>query len=283
MFNIVHILFFVIVLIGAFVATPIVTEPMIYVQGAFDAIDALPEGSKVFWCMLATEEFDMFSYYCEKMTIPPVIKHLIEKKVKLVTYGGLGPLVNMHDKLMALGVGYDDISEFPGYGTTLVDLGILPGGPGTAQISALSKGFDTLTKEDMFGTPLDEIPLMQEFQSARDADMIIGINWLTGEWRAYTDPATTKYVIMYPAATNILQSSYVVPAGLVDGAIAGLKQAGQYEQLTGYVLGAADLMLAETLVSVFIVAGMILGNALWLYNRYVKGETEEPQLPQEEV
>lgn len=272
--NVLHILFLVTIMISvAALSLPIATTPLPYVKGAFDAINQLAPGSKVFWCVLGTESYDPFSYYTELYSYSPMIRHLLSKNIKLITYGGQGPLVNQHDKIMAYGVGYNDMKDYPGYGTQLVDLGILPGaGMSVPLLIALCTNFNTIVKVDMYNTPLEQIPLLKEFKSARDADMIIGINMYTTQFRAYTDPTKTKYVLVFPAAPNILKEGPTawVP-GLVSGFVAGLKQGGQYEILSGQSLGASNLLPTESLLGVFVVGGIIVTNGYDLINRYVRG------------
>jgi hypothetical protein len=268
-FNVLYLVFAVAILAGVVMAVPIETRPMPYVEGMFNAIDALPEGSKVFWPVTGWP----YSFYTAKLTSGQIIKHVLAKNLKLVVHGGQGPLVNMHDKIMALGTGYDDISDHPGYGTQFIDLGVLPG-RGDAQILSLIEGFDQLTQVDMFGTPLEDLPLYQEFQSCKDAVAIFALGRRLGIWRSQLPDAI--YVGVTSSSTGIIYgTNELYVTGLIEGFVAGIKQGGQYEQLSGHTVGAKTLLFAEMIVGAFIVGGMIIGNGYWLYNKYVRGKEEE--------
>jgi hypothetical protein len=268
-FNLLYLVFAVAILASVVMALPIETRPMPYVEGMFEAIDALPEGSKVFWAVTGWP----YSFYTAKLTSGQIIKHVLAKDLKLMTYGGQGPLVNMHDKIIALGTGYDSIADHPDYGTKIVDLGVLPG-RGTALILSLIEGFDQLTLVDMFGTPLEDLPLYQEFKSAGDADCIFAVGARLGTWRSQLPDKV--YVGVTSSSTGIIYgTNELYVTGLIEGFVAGIKQGGQYEQLSGQTVGAQTLLFAEMVVGAFIVGGMIIGNGWWLINKYVRGKEED--------
>ena len=260
-FNLLYIAFAISVLLGVALSVNIETRPMPYVQGLYDTIDALPENSTILWPVTGWP----YSFYTAKMSSAPVLQHLLSKGIRLITYGGQGALTNMHDKIMALGVGYDRIGDHPGYGTQIVDLGIIPG-RGATFFTKQVEGWDTLTQLDMYGTPLSELPLTAEIPSAKECDMIFISGGYVGLWRGNVPDA--KLGMVTSSSTGIVYSTnelYVT--GLIDGFVAGIKQGGQYEQLAGTNVGAQSLLLAELVVGIFLVGGMIIANVLWFVQR----------------
>jgi len=267
-YNLLYLAFVAVILVGDFIAIPIQTRPMPYVQDAFDAIDALPEGSYIWYDVTGWP----YSYYTALYSNVPVIKHIIAKNLKMVGWGGFGPMVTMHDKIMAKGFGLSSVKDWPKYGTYLVDLGIPPGfGVGSrlgiVPLMALANKWTDLVQVDMFGTPLSELPLTKEFFQGKQAAIVFTNNMA---FRSFM-PATTKYVAIYSSSTGVVydtvNSWY---AGLLTGFLAGIKQGGQYELLTGIPGDSSRLLLAETFAGAFIIAGMIVGNVLFLVNRFAR-------------
>ncbi len=265
-YNLLYIAFVAVILVGDFIAIPIQTRPMPYVLDAYNAINALPEGSFIWYDVTGWP----YSYYTALYSNVPVLKHIIQKNLKLVGWGGLGPMITMHDKIMAKAYGVASVKEWPKYGTYLVDLGIPPGlgvggRLGIVPLMALANKWTDLIQVDMFGTPLGDLPLTKEFFQGKQAKIVFTNNMA---FRSFM-PAGTKYVSIYSSSTGVVydtvNSWY---AGLLTGFLAGIKQGGQYEILTGIPGDSSRLLLAETLAGGFIIAGMIVGNVLFLVNRF---------------
>ena len=265
-YNLLYIAFVAVILVGDFIAMPIQTRPMPYVLDAYKVINSLPEGSFIWYDVTGWP----YSYYTALYSNVPVIKHIIAKNLKLVGWGGMGPSVTMHDKIMSKAFGVTSVKDWPKYGTYLVDLGIPPGfGVGSrlgiVPLMALANKWTDLVTMDMFGTPLSELPLTKEFFQGKQAKIVFTNNMAFMSFM----PAGTKYVAIYSSSTGVVydtvNSWY---AGLLHGFLAGIKQGGQYEILTGIPGDASKLLLAETFAGFFIIAGMIVGNAMYLINRF---------------
>ena len=277
-YNLLYIAFVAVILVGNIIAIPIQTRPMPYVKDMYNIINSLPEGSYIWWDVTGWP----YSYYTALYSSVPVIKHIIQKNLKHVGWGGLGPMVTMHDKIMTKGYGVISMKDYPKYGTYVVDLGIPPGlgvggRLGIVPLMSLADKWTNLIKIDMFGTPLEELPLTKEFYQGKQAAVVFTNNMA---FRTFM-PATTKFVAVYSSSTGVVydtvNSWY---AGLLGGFLAGIKQGGQYELLTGIPGDSSKLLLAETFAGAFIIAGMIIGNGMYLY-RLARRRAQVPAKVQE--
>lgn len=268
-YNFLYIAFVAVILLGDLVAMPIQTRPMPYVKDMFDLIDSLPAGSYIWWDVTGWP----YSYYTALYSSVPVIKHIIAKNLKMVGWGGFAPQVTMHDKIMSKGYGVISMKDWPGYGTYVVDLGIPPGlgvggRLGIVPMMQLADKWTNLITIDMFGTPLDQLELTKpgNFDAGKKCKVIFQNNVAT--YKSFM-PADVKYVSVYSSSTGVVYDTvnnwY---AGLLTGFLAGIKQGGQYELLTGIPGDSSKLLLSETLAGAFVLGGMIIGNVLFLINRF---------------
>ncbi len=271
--NFLYIAFVAVILLGDFLAIPIQTRPMPYVLDMFNVIDSLPEGSYVWWDVTGWP----YSYYTALYSSIPIIKHIISKDLKHVGWGGFGPQVTMHDKIMSKGYGVISMKDYPKYGTYVVDLGIPPGlgvggRLGIVPMMQLADKWTNLIQVDMFGTPLGELPLTKEFFQGKQAAVVFQAAVAT--YRTFMPPGV-RYVTVTSSSTGVVYDTvnnwY---AGLLSGFVAGIKQGGQYELLTGIPGDSSKLLLAETFAGAFIVGGMIVGNVLYLFNRFGRRKVE---------
>jgi len=274
-YNLLYIAFVAVILIGDALAIPIQTRPMPYVKDMYDLIESLPEGSYIWWDVTGWP----YSYYTALYSSVPIIKHIIQKNLKHVGWGGYGPQVTMHDKIMSKGYGVVSMKDYPKYGTYVVDLGIPPGlgvggRLGIVPMMQLADKWTNLIKVDMFGTPLDELPLTREFYAGKQAKVVF--QGAVATWRTFMPPEV-KYVTVTSSSTGVVYDTvnnwY---AGLLTGFVAGIKQGGQYELLTGIPGDSSKLLLSETLAGAFIIGGMIIGNLHYLFNRFTARKEKAP-------
>jgi hypothetical protein len=267
-YNLLYIAFVAVILLGDAISIPIPVRPMPYVKDMYDTINALPAGTYIWWDVTGWP----YSYYTALYSSVPILRHIAQKNLKFVGYGGAGPQVTMHDKILSKAFGVISMKDYPGYGTTYVDLGIPPGTAvgatlGIVPMMQLATGWKNLVVVDMFGTPLDQLELTKpgNFDAGNKAKVIFQNN--VAMYATFM-PAGTKYVTVYSSSTGVVYDTvnnwY---AGLLSGFVAGIKQGGQYELLTGIPGDSSKLLLAETFAGAFVIAGMIIGNLFYLMDR----------------
>lgn len=204
-------------------------------------------------------------------------KELGLKVVALAFWASGGPL----GEVILRDVYGSDFPDIPEYGTSVVYLGYVPG----AEVGMQTFGDSTLSAKgtDHYGTPIGDLPLMQECQSAADFDL-----W--AEWTSGTPGE--QQVIQFvqsrhggPSAVPIVVGSTAVSvpgmmpfytAGQISGIMNGLSGGGQYETMLvddyGYdLVEALPLLDSQSVAHLLIIAFVIIGNIGYAISKYGGG------------
>jgi len=175
-----------------------------------------------------------------------------------------------------------DFPNVPQYGTSIVYLGYVPGN----EVGMQTFGDNTVLAKgtDHYGTPVGDLPLMQECASAEDFDL-----W--AEWTSGTPGE--QQVIQFvqgrhggPSAVPIVVGSTAVSvpgmmpfyaAGQILGILNGLAGGGEYEQLLidAYeypLVEALPLLDSQSVGHLLIIAFVIIGNIGYAISKYGGGE-----------
>jgi hypothetical protein len=174
-----------------------------------------------------------------------------------------------------------DFPNIPEYGTEVVYLGYVPG----AEVGMQTFADNTATAKgiDHYGTSLNELPLMQECQSAADFDL-----W--AEWASGTPGE--QQVIQFvqgrhggPSEVPIVVGATAVSVpGMMPfyptqiyGILNGLAGAGEYESLLnaryGYPSTQGPSLDAQSLGHMLILLFIIIGNIGYLLTRSKGGKS----------
>jgi hypothetical protein len=249
------------------------------VQGAFDAIDALPEGSKV----LISFDYDpasagelapmstAFVHHC-------ALKHLRVYGMALWPTGS--PLTS---STFAEVLGGDPWYR---YGETYCDLGYQAGNEGVMKqmLSDVVKAFPNDTK----GTPTPRVPMMQGIQRIEDFDLLVSVSAGypgSKEWIQYavSSTLTGKKPLKFVTGTTGVQTPQVIPYYPVQmaGILGAIKGAAEYESLVNAEATKmapkvaiepkyqdAQRRMAPQLVAHVLMVGLIvLGNVIFFAGR----------------
>jgi len=125
---------------------------------------------------------------------------------------------------------------------------------------------------DYNNTPLDKIPLMDHARSYRDVGLVITLAaasypevWVPFAHERYGAPiAAGVTAVMAPDYYPYLQTGQLI------GMLGGLKGAAEYEGLTGRPGDGMKGMDAQTMVHLFVVLIIVLGNAAYFITLRVK-------------
>lgn len=189
----------------------------------FDAIEAMPEGSKV----LISFDFDPASSGEMAPMAAAFTRHCCEKKLKLylMTLWYYGPPI-MEPSLHIIKNEYPHMK----YGEDYVHLGFKAG----LQV-AIRNAMSDLKNDfhvDHFGTPITQIPMLRGIDSLRDMDLFIcpGSGFPgPQEWVQFAAaPHRVKMLIGSPGVQTPSILPYVPQQ--VIGMIGSVKQAAEYEQ-----------------------------------------------------
>ena len=198
--------------------------PAKLVQNVFDAVEELPEGSKVLLAM----DYDPASEGELGPMATAFVRHLCEKKLKIY-FIALWPLgVQMTEDIIN-----DEIkARYPDmvYGEDYVNLGYKSGAEGV--IKVIVTDLKKLYTTDQYGTGINDIPLTKNIKSIQDMDFILNVSAGypgTKEWVQY---AVTPYpkLRMAGGCTGV-QAPLLYPyiPNQLLGLLGAIKGAAEYE------------------------------------------------------
>ena len=150
----------------------------------------------------------------------------------------------------------------------MVDLGFVPGEE--QAITALAESFEKTVAKDYSGTPISELPLMNEISSAKEAKIIIQdsagglgpLGWIRQVHIPHGTPvATVVSQVMMPSAMPYYQAGQLVGVG------SGLRFAAEYETLLGEPGSGMSGLGAESFAHMYFIALIVLGNIGWLMTK----------------
>lgn len=232
---------------------PVIVRPS--TQEAWDYTENLPEGSIVVQGGEGIYGFDMESAPAQIAWI----RHCYRKGYRLVNI----PLSVESWSVNWKCVEWAGVLEEHGgtwkYGVDFVQLPYIPGRD-AAFVSLMEDVWET-AKTDSFGTPLSEIPLMQEFRTGDDIAM-----WSVPHWNIYQvvkfGTADYGFAALHCAQAgayiNTLQYAAMYPGKVF--VTNGLQGGAEYEKLEGFkAIGTASID-GYGLYSIAFVIFFILGN-----------------------
>jgi hypothetical protein len=156
------------------------------------------------------------------------------------------------------------------YGVDFVDLGYIPGDE--AAIAGLSRDLHALVSKDYYGTPIDQIPMLKDVNTAKDFTIVMDITasadsqfWLN---QAYAPYGTA--IALGLASAKVPDATAYYKAGQIFGILESLKGAGQYEFLIGSPGSAIIGMDAQSLAHLYIAILIIFGNTVFFLGRKKK-------------
>jgi hypothetical protein len=234
------------------------------VKRVYDFIEDYPEGSDK--AVLVSFDYDPSTQPELSPMAEAILIQCFEKKIPVVAIclhpGGPGLA------LEALSVTADRAGAV--YGEDYVFLGYKVGG--SAVILSMGENIKTVFPIDYWGTSVEELPLMGKVANYNDIHLAITLSGTTypDVWVAF---AHERYDANVAAGVTAVMAADYYPylqTGQMVGLIGGLKGAAEYEKLIGYedIFGKPGKgikgMDAQTVIHVFIVLIVILGNIAYM-------------------
>lgn len=246
-------------------------------RATFDAIEAVPEGSRV----LIAFDYDPPSAAELQPMADAIVHHCASRGHKIV-FMALWPFgKQIADKSIRkiLGEFHPHMRE----GTDWVQLGFKTGNEGV--IKLMSTSVVEQYQTDASGVPLSEIPLMKDVSSLRDFKLVVSIsggNPGTKEWVQYGNgPMPDAFTLV--SGTTGVQASQLLPyyPSQLEGLLIAVKGAAEYETLVTEKypvdryperLGQGRVRMGPQLVAHLLIVGLILlGNVAMLAGRMLRG------------
>lgn len=192
------------------------------------------------------------------------MQHLFEKNVKILIISG-----NVDGAMLAEQYTMPEM-EKPGktYGVDWVNLGYLAGGE--TGMAVFASDIRSVVPVDYFNTPLDEIPMMTDIESAADFSLAICCSWGTPGLGEYLRQYYTNYNVPLIIGAQVVSVPGIIPyyqSGQVAGYTSGLRGAGEYEILIGrpgYAVASLDAASVYHLV-VFLL--IVFGNVAYVVKK----------------
>ncbi len=252
-------------------------------EDAFYAMDSLPKNAKV---LVSFEYGPSTKPEIHPMAIS-VLRHLFSKGNKVIV------MCLWPDGLFMANEALDLVArqEFGlKYGVDYVNLGYRPGNE--AIIKGITKSFEANFSIDSRGTPITEIPIMDDVQTLKDVDFIFSLSaGYPGaiEWVLYAGDPLQIPVSSGNTSIQVNQLLPYVKSGQMRGIVAGMPGAAEYETMVirkvqeniGYVNDKAKALLpefmarrnatkfmdAQSIAHLMIVLFIIIGNISYFIKR----------------
>ncbi len=221
----------------------------------FDFIENTPSGSRV----ILSFDYDPASKPELHPMAKAVMSHCFRKKLKVIITA-LWPMgVQMAEDIFSkIKDEYPDVK----YGKNYANLGFKAGGIVTIQ--AMGKNFRGIFPQDMNGTPVDELPIMDGIQNFDNIGFVFAFSagdpgikqWVQIAHDTFGRPVSGG--VTGVSAPAILP--YVNEQQQLIGLLAGLKGAAEYELLTKAPGTATSGMDAQSVAHLIIIIFIVIGN-----------------------
>lgn len=244
-------------LVFPFTLPIVVTEPT---RAAYNTIQSLPEGSVVLYYMEAG-----VGGWPELMgSMVASMKHIYARHLKFVIVN-IG--YSIDHKLT-----FDRIFSMTGdpstrgykYGEDWAYFGFASGME--TAVASLAQNFRSVYREDNFGKPIDQLPIMRNVNEARDFKLVLCFNTAGGQsWiRAHWTVANKVPSIIAVIGAALAQSQSDFKAGMNSGFWFSVRGAAEYEGLlkapgiASARMSALDVMQLVTILMVIVANGAFL-------------------------
>ncbi len=262
---------FIYLAVGFYVVFPILIKldlpTSISPEGAqlYDAVDTLPDSSVV---MLTFDYYPSTLAETEPMS-RAALHHLFRKDCRVVTM----TTIPLGGPSIAERVTREVAEEYnKAYGIDYVNLGY------KANYVAVLKGMGTsiakIYPTDNSGTPVSQIPMMKDIQNYNDIDFIFVVadNAIVDIWMAIVN---AQYDIKIgTGVTAVMAPKFFayIGSGQMTGMLGGMKGAAEYEALEKQAGTATKGMGAQSLVHLFIIISVLVGNIIFFFERKQGGK-----------
>jgi len=222
----------------------------------YDAVENLPDSSIV---MLTFDYYPSTLAETEPMS-RAALHHLFRKDCRVVTM----TTVPLGGPSIAERVTRDVAGQYgKEYGVDFVNMGYKANY--VAVLKGMGSSIRSIYPADNGGVPLDSLPMMRDIDNYGDIDFIFCVadNGVVEYWMSIVN---AQYDIPVGSGMTAVMAPKLyayVGSGQMTGLLGGMKGAADYETLVGRRSLATKGMTAQSLVHIFIICSVIVGNIIY--------------------
>ncbi len=256
------------IIIPTIVPMGLPVKPTKNVIDIYDDINALPEGSVV---LLSFDYDPAAAPECHPMA-KAIIRHCLEKEHKIIAMA-LWPqgAALATQALTDVTTDYEVV-----YGVDYINLGYKAGAE--ILLNTMGTSIPEAFPRDINGNSISEFPLTKGLKNYSDIDYIVDLS--AGDpgirtWVTVVQARFGKPVAAGCTAVSAPEFFPYVQSGQLQGLIAGLKGAAEYEALIKYPDEATGRMDAQSIAHLVIIMFIIFANVSFFILRKEKKEEEK--------
>jgi hypothetical protein len=198
------------------------------------------------------------------------MEQALVKDIKVVLWCSAPANPPMWEKLIST----IDIPNDKEYGKDCVFLGYIPGFE--TAIAGLAQDIWAISPNDYYGTPIEDIPMMDNIRSADDIavyyDVTMGTDTLEQALRQFNSPFGTP--ILLNTATGMIPATMPYYPNQVVGVLYGIRGGGEYELLVEKPWQGVAQTDVLSAVNSFVVIVILIGNVAYIGELMKKRESE---------
>jgi len=245
---------------------PVTVTPR--VKAAYDAIDALPPGSKVLISM--DYEPDIMAELLP-MSVA-VIRHCFRKHLQVIAMTLFPAGTGLGERAITLAARAEGAVKNKDYAWLGYKSGF------QVVMIGIGENLRGMYPVDFYGTPLDSIPLLRRVNSYKQMAMVVNLSGssATDYWIQFAQGRFHAPLVV--GCTAVMATDYYpyLSSKQILGLIGGMKGAAEYEALIDTVGDARRGMDAQSLVHLIIVTLVIVGNGALFLSRRAGDESGRP-------
>lgn len=162
------------------------------------------------------------------------------------------------------------------YGVEVVNLGFVPGGE-IAIRDFVEDIWKSVGDKDWYGTPLEDLPIMEDIKDIHDIDLVISVHSASpgwAEWLTQMQAPYDKPFVAHATAAGYAQQIPFFRSGALLGLTKGARGTAELETLTKIPGPATALMSSQSAGHLIILFAVIVGN-IRPFLPFVKSKEEE--------
>ena len=230
---------------------------------AYDAIINVPKDKVIIW----EDEWSITGLAEAESVHTALMRILFANNIPFIMYAQTADTPSLQTYITNIVKKYPE-AQGKVYGRDWVQLGFLAGGEGA--IVLMAEDIHAAFRTDYFGTPLDQLPLMDNVHNYRDVSLVVSGSssqtWVETPVRQWYIKYNVPIVSYTLTGGTVLSSTYYPSKGII-GIIEGSHGGAELEYL-GKVFGIGQAQSdAKTLAFLMTALWIILGNISYFGSR----------------
>jgi hypothetical protein len=229
------------------------------VQQLYDALEALPPGSKV----LVSFDYDPPSAPELQPMAESFLRYCLRSDLKVIIIGLWPQGPQQADLALQIALEDPEIqSKSPQYGVDYVNLGFQAGNEFVIQ--RMGANIESMFPRDYFGAAYRDLPLVRNVKNFSNIDYSFNLSAGYPGTQEWVQVAVDRYGLRLGGGNTAVQAPMMYPylnAGQLVGLLGGMNGAAEFELLTGVTGKGTKFMLSQSFAHMIVIAFVIIGNA----------------------